>query len=137
MTDSLMDETSGEPQMDVFSFLDQMLSREGLSIKWLKGKTEAYAAVSPAIRGLAVEGRIILGKEDFLKIQPMISKPEMEIYQACVLTCPLGALQVVAELPYQTDISGYDVNLAPLPPPAGQFGAWGAKPKGAPPAKKQ
>ncbi len=60
--------------------------------------------------------------------------------QACVVTCPMGALKVVAEMPSQTDISGYDVNLAPPPPPPGQFGGPGAKPKGAPsdsPAKKQ
>jgi protein NrfC len=35
--------------------------------------------------------------------------------QACVTTCPMGALKLVAELPPQTDISGYDVNLAPPP----------------------
>jgi protein NrfC len=33
--------------------------------------------------------------------------------QACVVTCPMGALKLVAELPSQTDIGGYDVNLAP------------------------
>lgn len=37
--------------------------------------------------------------------------------QACVVTCPMKALKVVAELPSQADISGYDVNLAPPPPP--------------------
>jgi protein NrfC len=37
--------------------------------------------------------------------------------QACVTTCPMGALKLVAELPSQTDIGGYDVNLAPPPPP--------------------
>ena len=37
--------------------------------------------------------------------------------QACVATCPMGALKLVAELPSQTDISGYDVNLAPPPQP--------------------
>jgi protein NrfC len=37
--------------------------------------------------------------------------------QACVKTCPMGALKLVAELPRQTDIGGYDVNLAPPPQP--------------------
>ncbi len=37
--------------------------------------------------------------------------------QACVTTCPIGALKLVTELPSQTDISGYDVNLAPPPAP--------------------
>ncbi len=43
--------------------------------------------------------------------------------QACVVTCPMKALKVVAELPSQTDISGYDVNLAPPPPPPPPPGA--------------
>lgn len=49
--------------------------------------------------------------------------------QACVETCPASALKVVAELPSQTDISGYDLNLQP-PPKAkpGGFGPPGAKP---------
>jgi protein NrfC len=46
--------------------------------------------------------------------------------QACVTTCPMGALKLVAELPLQTDISGYDVDLAPPPSPKT---APGAKPK--------
>lgn len=37
--------------------------------------------------------------------------------QACVTTCPAGALKVVAELPPQTDNSGYDVDFAPKPKP--------------------
>lgn len=37
--------------------------------------------------------------------------------QACVTGCPMGALKLVAELPSQTDIGGYDVNLAPPPRP--------------------
>jgi protein NrfC len=37
--------------------------------------------------------------------------------QACVTTCPMGAIKLVAELPSQADISGYDVNLAPPPQP--------------------
>jgi Fe-S-cluster-containing dehydrogenase component len=59
--------------------------------------------------------------------------------QACVTTCPMGALKLVAELPSQTDISGYDINLAPPPkakpgaPPSGA--APGAKPTAAPPAE--
>lgn len=36
--------------------------------------------------------------------------------QACVTTCPAGALKLVAELPAQTDNSGYDGNFAPPPP---------------------
>jgi protein NrfC len=47
--------------------------------------------------------------------------------QACVATCPMGALKLVAEMPSQVDISGYDVNLAPpvLPntPPGTDTGA--------------
>jgi protein NrfC len=35
--------------------------------------------------------------------------------QACVETCPVNALKLVKEAPSQTDISGYDVNLAPPP----------------------
>jgi protein NrfC len=35
--------------------------------------------------------------------------------QACVETCPAKALKLVKEAPPQTDISGYDVNLAPPP----------------------
>ncbi|MBN1570809.1 MAG: 4Fe-4S dicluster domain-containing protein [Acidobacteria bacterium] len=36
--------------------------------------------------------------------------------QACVTICPMGALKLVAEMPPQADISGYDVNLAPPAP---------------------
>jgi protein NrfC len=43
--------------------------------------------------------------------------------QACVRTCPMGALKLVAEMPSQTDISGYDVNLAPPAPPKPAPGA--------------
>jgi protein NrfC len=35
--------------------------------------------------------------------------------QACVSTCPVRALKVVAELPSQTDNDGYDVSIAPAP----------------------
>jgi protein NrfC len=54
--------------------------------------------------------------------------------QACVEACPASVLKIVAELPPQADISGYDVNLAP-PPKAkpGGPGAPGAKPQ-TPPA---
>jgi protein NrfC len=55
--------------------------------------------------------------------------------QACVTTCPMKALKLVTELPSQTDIGGYDVDLAPPPPPPGKFGPPGAKPKNAPPKK--
>jgi protein NrfC len=36
--------------------------------------------------------------------------------QACVSVCPAKAIKVVAEAPSQSDISGYDVDLAPPPP---------------------
>ncbi len=36
--------------------------------------------------------------------------------QACVSTCPAGALKFVAELPSQIDNGGYDMNIAPPPP---------------------
>ncbi|MEJ2111732.1 MAG: 4Fe-4S dicluster domain-containing protein [Acidobacteriota bacterium] len=69
-------------------------------------------------------------KCDLCTDSPHFSKPGGPSgQQACVVTCPMGALKVVHELPLQTDISGYDVNLAP-PPPQGQFGPPGAKPKG-------
>jgi len=55
--------------------------------------------------------------------------------QACVVTCPMGALKLVAELPSQTDISGYDVNLAPPPPPP-KSAPGAPPPAGAPPAAK-
>ena len=60
--------------------------------------------------------------------------------QACVATCPAGALKLVAELPSQTDISGYDANIAP--PPKTAPGGPGAKPSAqspatAAPAKKE
>ncbi len=57
--------------------------------------------------------------------------------QACVETCPMGVLKVVAELPSQMDFDGYDVNLAPPSPPPGQSGAPKAKGEpSTPPAKK-
>jgi Fe-S-cluster-containing dehydrogenase component len=37
--------------------------------------------------------------------------------QACVTACPVGALKLVAELPSQTDNSGYDQIFAPQPKP--------------------
>jgi protein NrfC len=39
--------------------------------------------------------------------------------QACVETCPAKALKLVKEAPLQTDINGYDVNLAPPPRKSG------------------
>ena len=54
--------------------------------------------------------------------------------QACVSTCPAGALKLVSELPSQTDESGYDFNFAP-PPPRGAITS-AAKPDPAP-AKKE
>jgi protein NrfC len=37
--------------------------------------------------------------------------------QACVTVCPVKALKLVNETPSQTDVTGYDVNLAPPPKP--------------------
>ncbi len=54
--------------------------------------------------------------------------------QACVEACPSSALKVVAELPSQTDISGYDRNLQPPPKPRPAGFGPGAKPKTTPPA---
>jgi len=55
--------------------------------------------------------------------------------QACVEACPAHALAVVAELPSQTDISGYDRNLQPPPKAKPPMGAGpGAKPPTPPPA---
>ena len=54
--------------------------------------------------------------------------------QACVTTCPMGALKLVAQLPSQQDISGYDVDLAPPPSPKPGFGA---PPSKAVPSRKQ
>ncbi len=54
--------------------------------------------------------------------------------QACVTACPMGALKLVAELPSQTDIGGYDVNLAPPPKPKSSPGA---PPEGGPAPKSQ
>jgi protein NrfC len=58
--------------------------------------------------------------------------------QACVTTCPMGALKLVAELPSQADISGYDVNLAPPPSakPSPGFTPPGAKSKAKPAAER-
>jgi protein NrfC len=36
---------------------------------------------------------------------------------ACVTICPAKALKLVKDTPSQTDVAGYDVNLAPLPKP--------------------
>jgi protein NrfC len=41
--------------------------------------------------------------------------------QACVSICPAKALKLVKEAPPQTDIAGYDVNLAPPPRPKSKF----------------
>ena len=37
--------------------------------------------------------------------------------QACVSVCPAKALKLVHEPPPQTDVTGYDVDMAPPPPP--------------------
>jgi protein NrfC len=63
-------------------------------------------------------------KCDLCSDAPYFSKPGGPSgNQACVTTCPMKALKVVAELPSQTDISGYDVNLSPPPPPPPPAGA--------------
>jgi protein NrfC len=36
-------------------------------------------------------------------------------HQACVETCPAKALKLIREAPSQSDIAGYDINLAPAP----------------------
>jgi protein NrfC len=56
--------------------------------------------------------------------------------QACVQTCAAKALKLVKEPPLQTDVAGYDVNLAPAAKPGGMFGGF---PKMAPkpPAKQE
>jgi protein NrfC len=70
-------------------------------------------------------------KCDLCTDSPYFSKPGgTSGQQACVVTCPMGALKVVHELPAQIDIAGYDVDLAPPPPPPDQFGFPGAKAKG-------
>jgi protein NrfC len=61
-------------------------------------------------------------KCDLCAHAPYFSKPGgPKGSQACVTTCPMGALKLVAGLPSQTDISGYDVDLAPpaTPPKSG------------------
>jgi protein NrfC len=73
-------------------------------------------------------------KCDLCTDAPYFSKPGGPSgKQACVVTCPMGALKVVHDVPLQADISGYDVDLAPPPQPLGQPGFPGAKSKG--PAK--
>jgi protein NrfC len=63
-------------------------------------------------------------KCDLCADAPYFSKPGGPSgAQACVTTCPMGALKLVAELPSQNDISGYDVDLAPPPAPKRGFGA--------------
>ncbi len=59
--------------------------------------------------------------------------------QACVITCPVGALKVVTELPDQRDNVGYDINIEPpaKPKPSIPFPKEGgpeAKPKQQPSA---
>ncbi len=43
-------------------------------------------------------------------------------HQACVDICPAKALKLVHEPPLQTDVNGYDVDLAPPAPPPMNFG---------------
>ena len=44
--------------------------------------------------------------------------------QACVSICPAKALKLVHEPPPQTDVNGYDVDMAPPPPPPMDFGSF-------------
>jgi hypothetical protein len=44
--------------------------------------------------------------------------------QACVSVCPAKALKLVHEPPPQTDVNGYDVDMAPPPPPPRNFGSF-------------
>jgi SAM-dependent MidA family methyltransferase len=71
----------------MFRFLDEVLGPAGLSIESLRHKSGAYSAASPAIRRLAAEGAIILCKEDFLKIQTLLSGPGMNIYRERMASC--------------------------------------------------
>ena len=64
--------------------------------------------------------------------------------QACVEVCPANAVKLVAELPAQMDITGYDRNLQPPPKPRPKFpfakGKPGAKSETSPadaPARKE
>jgi protein NrfC len=54
--------------------------------------------------------------------------------QTCITTCPMGALKLVAKLPSQADIGGYDVNLSP--PPQSKTSPGSPPPEGANPATK-
>jgi protein NrfC len=51
--------------------------------------------------------------------------------QACIESCTVKAIKLVAEAPSQTDISGYDVNLVSAAPKTG-FPGMGPMPKAAP-----
>jgi protein NrfC len=42
-------------------------------------------------------------------------------HPACVEICPAKALKLVKDAPLQTDVAGYDVNLAPPPSPKPKF----------------
>ncbi|MBN1569873.1 MAG: 4Fe-4S dicluster domain-containing protein [Acidobacteria bacterium] len=50
-------------------------------------------------------------------------------HQACVEVCPAKALKLVKEAPLQTDVAGYDVNLAPPPTPKPKFSMPGQESK--------
>jgi protein NrfC len=56
--------------------------------------------------------------------------------QACIESCPVKAIKLVAEAPSQTDVSGYDITLAQPAPKMGGFGGFqmGGAPKIAPKA---
>jgi protein NrfC len=57
--------------------------------------------------------------------------------QACVQTCAAKALKLVKEPPSQTDVAGYDVNLAPPAPKGGGFMTMPKMAPPQPPAKKE
>lgn len=61
-------------------------------------------------------------KCDMCLTAPYWSKPGgPNGHQACVDICPAKALKMVKEVPSQTDITGYDVNLAPPMKPKPKF----------------
>ena len=42
--------------------------------------------------------------------------------QACISVCPVKAIKIVHEPPIQTDVNGYDVDMAPPPAPPMNYG---------------
>jgi SAM-dependent MidA family methyltransferase len=117
MTDTWTDETDAERKSSILLMLDQVFSREGLSIRSLRKKTEAYADISPTIEKLAAGGRIILSKEDFLKIQTILSEPGMKLYRDQTAVCMRFAesLLPVAMLPQLQNYLQGDKRVESMP----------------------